>query len=141
MEKITNIKQKLLENKLFILLDNVKQDNLDYIAAYISKKPCAVIFLARNSDDKTSIKFLFQLRQICSLFNSLLFVLERADFSKITDCDGIVLDKNSITLKQAKTILDNDKIFCYLAKNSDNIDTEEGFDLIIDENKIIKEGT
>ncbi len=121
MMKLTNIKNLILKNKNVLIIEDFEKNTLDFVAKNISKKPYIVVYLP-NDNDKTSLQNAINLRQICSLYDSLLFVKNRADIAKLAFADGILLDKSSIEKEKIKKILDEDLIFGYIFHNVSEFD-------------------
>lgn len=73
-----------------------------------------VDIICLSNKDFTSKSFLelaFRTRELCSLYEALLFIEEKIDIAFLCCADGIVLSKNSIDINQAKKILDENFMF------------------------------
>ena len=127
-KKIKKIRLKKTKNYIFETTKN--QDILD-ICASKSKENCSIIFLKLENTDKINLEISQKLRQLCSIYNSILIIETRFDFVKILEADGSLLDHNSIPLKTIKKFLDDEHYFIY-KKTKDEIGILDDFDLIIE---------
>ncbi|MBQ2983313.1 MAG: thiamine phosphate synthase [Candidatus Gastranaerophilales bacterium] len=131
MMKVTNIKNLILKDKNILIIDKFCDNTLDFVAKNISSNQYIVVF-SPNENDKISLQNSINLRQICSLYDSLLFVKNRADIAKLACADGILLDNSSIELEKIKKILDDDMIFGYIFQEASEFDLSlvEKFNLV-----------
>lgn len=116
----TDIKKIILKNKKeYFFFD---KNNID-IAGNALAKGVKIIIFKPIFNDKTNIEIAQKLRQLCSIYESLLIIHKRVDIAEITDADGIYLNKNDLTIEQAKKILHSDKFFMtnYKSSSSDMI--------------------
>lgn len=110
----SNLKEILLKDKYQALyIDNNSENILDKIALALNNNIKIIHFYINELSDSKNLELGFKIRQLCSIYDSLLIVNSRADIAKIINADGICLTKNDINIKYAKNILDKDKIFCY----------------------------
>ncbi len=140
--KITNLKTILLKTKkrcmyLDLSLFDTTDESLDYLSAQIKDGNCIVVFKVNNISSKLALEFSFKIRQLTSLFSSLFLVEDRFDICKLSNADGVVLLNNSIDVKFAKKILDDDKLFAYFLSDEEQIDFLN-YDFLILENKNLK---
>lgn len=110
-----NIKKELLKDKSkAILIDSgliySSDFILDKVANELKKGIRIVQFYIKNFSDKENIETAFRLRQLCSIFNSLLIINSRIDIAQLIKADGICLFDNDISIKHAKQILHEDLI-------------------------------
>ena len=136
-DKITNIKQLLLKNISRCLQFNFnKNENesklLDEIAKKLKENEKMILLVQNYDSDSKFIDFIKKANQLCEMFNALLFIEKRADLCKICDTSGIILNKNSMNLKNAKEIIDKDKLFGL--KIDDDFNQIEEFDFILVDN-------
>ena len=124
----SNLKEILLKDKNKALyIDNKTENTLDSIAQALKNNIKIIHFFIKNLSDKKNIELAFKIRQLCSIYDSLFIINSRADIAKITNADGICLNKNDINIEYAKDILGNDKIFCYF---DDDTSYNNDFDYI-----------
>ena len=110
----SNLKEILLKDKNKALyIDNKTENTLDDIAQALKNNIKIIHFFIKNLSDKENLELAFKIRQLCSIYDSLFIINSRVDIAKITNADGVCLNKNDIDVKYAKDILGNDKIFCY----------------------------
>lgn len=109
---VTDIKKMIFidkEDYLEIALDkNFNDSYLDLAGKYLKQGFKIVHIVNINLSDNEFLYLAQKLRQLCSFFNSLLFVSNRADVVKIVEADGIVLDKNAIPYEKIKKVLSSD---------------------------------
>lgn len=127
-KKIKKIRLKKTKNYIFETTKN--QDILDICASKL-KKDSSIVFLKLENTDKINLEISQKLRQLCSIYESILIIETRFDFVKILEADGILLDRNSIPLKTIKKFLDDEYYFIY-KKAKDEIGILDDFDLIIE---------
>ena len=124
----SNLKEILLKDKnLALYIDNKTENTLDDIAQALKNNIKIIHFFIKNLSDKENLELAFKIRQLCSIYDSLFIINSRADIAKITNADGICLNKNDIDVKYAKDILGSDKIFCYF---DDDTSYNNDFDYI-----------
>ena len=127
-KKIKKIRLSKIKNYIFETTKN--KDILDICASKL-KVNCSIIFLKLENTDKTNLEISQKLRQLCSIYESILIIKHRFDFVKIVEADGILLDHNSIPLKTIKKFLDIEHYFIY-KKTKDETEILDDFDLIIE---------
>lgn len=117
MKNKINIKQYLLKNidKYLIveLYDNKSQEILDKIAFELKNGFKLVELRQNNCSSADFIKQVFKIRQLCSLYDSMLTINDRIDIAQITESDGIALNCNSINIEYAKKLFHNDPLIGY----------------------------
>ena len=124
----SNLKEILLKDKNQALyIDNKTENTLDSIAQALKNNIKIIHFFIKNLSDKENLELAFKIRQLCSIYDSLFIINSRVDIAKITNADGICLNKNDIDVKYAKDILGSDKIFCYF---DDDTSYNNDFDYI-----------
>ena len=124
----SNLKEILLKDKNQALyIDNKTENTLDDIAQALKNNIKIIHFFIKNLSDKENLELAFKIRQLCSIYDSLFIINSRVDIAKITNADGICLNKNDIDVKYAKDILGSDKIFCYF---DDDTSYNNDFDYI-----------
>lgn len=124
----SNLKEILLKDKnIALYIDNKTENTLDSIAQALKNNIKIIHFFIKNLSDKKNIELAFKIRQLCSIYDSLFIINSRVDIAKITNADGICLNKNDIDVKYAKDILGSDKIFCYF---DDDTSYNNDFDYI-----------
>lgn len=118
--KIFEIKIRDKSASFFIQATENESENeiLNTIAKKISNDKAIIILSGKNISDKKIVKLAQKVRYLCSEFDSTLLIHNRADIAFISEADGIYLDKEGITLKQAQTILGENTI---IIEESDNI--------------------
>ena len=135
-----NIKKALLNNKKEILNISIysnEQVLLDYIASKINKIKI-IQFYIKDLSDMQNLKLASKIQQLCSFYDALFIINSRVDLALILNCDGVFLNKNDLTIDQAKKIMHNeDKIIAtsYISNDSDYV--INNYEL---ENKIFKIG-
>ena len=85
-----------------------------------------------------NLKLASKIQQLCSFYDALFIINSRVDLALILNCDGVFLNKNDLTIDQAKKIMHNeDKIIAtsYISNDSDYV--INNYEL---ENKIFKIG-
>ena len=116
--KITNVKKLLLKDINFALrisIENYQNEQvlLDKVAKELNNGT-KLIHLSppKNNNVKNFISVAKKIRQLCSMFSTLLIVESRSDLAKIIDSDGIYLTQNDAQLADIQKIIDHEKIFC-----------------------------
>ncbi len=104
---------------------------LDKAAQYAKTTNVIVVFDTYLLDSMLLVELASKLRQICSLYNSLLFINDRLDIFKIVDADGLVLNNRSYDLKQVKKFVSDEKYIAYLVSENEDIKNINDFDFII----------
>jgi len=118
MEKIdkkTNLKQMLLRDKNIYLItssDNFESESdfIDKIALILKSGVKLVQYREKNRSAKEIIETGRKIRELCSIYDALFIVNDRIDVAKILDADGVHLGQDDIDIKEARKILDSDKI-------------------------------
>lgn len=110
-----NIKQQLLKNIDSYYVFNTyecSQRALDTIASYLKKEN--VIIHLKNLCTKTNVflDFAQKVRQLSSIYNSLLIIEDRADIANIVEADGIYINSDCINYNNAIKLMTNDKLIC-----------------------------
>lgn len=124
-----NIKEVLLKNKnnaLFIESKCLNEDLiLNYIAKALSDGKKIIQYYFKSLSDSKNIELGFKIRQLCSIYDSLLIVNSRLDIAQIINADGLCLFDGDISISQAKKILHNDIIFAKNINKKDDIIKED----------------
>lgn len=130
-----DIKNLLLKRKNKIVFYSVENDSdINQIAKILNCRIDVLIVDYKNLADNKILKFLNGIRQLCSIFETLFLIKNRADLARLSDADGIFCDKNSYSLANIRKILNNDKIFgLYYDENieEDVLKTICEFDFIV----------
>jgi len=100
-------------------IDSNSDKILDFIASKLDSG-ANFIQLKQNTNTSDFFKISHKIRQLTSIYNSILIIQDRIDIAKLIEADGVFLDKNSIDINHAKMILDNNMIFG--SDNSDEAD-------------------
>ena len=121
----TNIKSIILKNKnLHLLVSsswyNSENEFIDNVALML-KNGVKLIQYKDNKSSKDILRIGQKLRQLCSIYEALFIIYDRIDLAKILEADGVHFDCESIKLKEAKKILDNDFIIGITAYNTNDI--------------------
>lgn len=133
-----NINQLILSNKngYYIINPSEYKDTDSFLdeAACSLEKGFQIIQL--NTNDccaKTLIERGKRLRELCSLYNSLLIVKERIDIAQILSADGIHLEQDSMDIQQAKEIAGENIIIGISVQNQNQAEKAEkdGADYLI----------
>lgn len=136
-EKYKNI---IFKNKKFcIIIDNygTKNDDdfLDSIADILSQNECIISFVKNNITDKKYIDLSRKIKILCNEFNSLFIINSRADIAFITESSGILLNRDDISVNDAKEILGEN---CFTGILTDKLTGDdianENIDFILCEN-------
>ena len=110
-----NIKKALLKDKnkaTSLYCAKFYQNTiLDAAAKVLSNGEKIIQFYEKTASDKENIDTAHKLRQLCSMYNALFIINSRPDIAQIVNADGICLFDGDMTIKQAKEILHDDKIF------------------------------
>lgn len=141
-EKITNIKSVLLKNiDICSVFNLAKKQNLNLTLDKIAKKlnDNTKMIALNNIDlnDKDLLEISKKTMQLCAFYESFCLIFKRCDIAKLADLTGVILSNDDISHKDALKILENDKIFGYLTKNSDEINDQ--FDFLLTKNNISNE--
>lgn len=65
-----------------------------------------IILLNNNfNNDKIFLDTAIKIKQLCAMFDALLLIQNRADIAFLAEADGLYLDKNSLSIHQAKEIV------------------------------------
>ena len=127
IDKKTNIKKILIKsiNECYCVVLNKNFEQLDNIAKVLES---GVKMIQAEFGDISAREFIIKARkihQLCSIYNALFIVKNRADIAKILDSDGICLEDNELEIHQAKEILDCDKFFSRRIQNPQKFDLKE----------------
>jgi len=135
--------------KKIILDKNIQIDYIDLIAKLLDNKADIIEIDNLNFNDCDLIEVSIKARQLCSIYNSLLIIKNRADIVKIAEADGILTDEFSIELAKIKKISDDNILFGFmgkpknydydfiLANENEKYDNIATYEKISDENNII----
>ncbi len=89
------------DGKEFLNTDN----GLNKVASILNSG-ADIILLNNNFDnDKTFLDTAIKVKQLCAMFDALLIIQNRADITFLSEADGLYLDKNSLSIHQAKEIV------------------------------------
>ena len=123
-EKINKILLKIKKEYVVINQFNPRDENtiLDKLAKKIISENCMVEFNPTNLTDKNAVKLGKKLKQLCAEFNSLLIIKDRIDIALAINSNGVILDRNSIDISDAKNILGEHFIIGYSITESENIE-------------------
>lgn len=126
----TNIKKALFINRkkyVEIKFDlSFDIDWLDVCAEFLKKEFDIIQITNINCTDRFLIEFLMKLRQLCSIYNSLLIVKSRCDMVQLSNADGVIIDKNDIDISDCKKILNENCLIGSIA-----YDNSSDFDFIL----------
>lgn len=139
MEKLTDIKSAQLmlikSVKSFYFDSFVSEDEfLDNVATNIKDKKSIVVFETNNISSSILVDIGLKLRQICSIYDSLLFINDRLDIFKITDADGIILNSNSCNLSYIQKFIPKDKFTACLINSKEYTFNLDDYDLVLSDN-------
>lgn len=130
-----DIKNLLLKRKNKMVFYSIESDSdVNQIAKILNCRIDVLIVDYKNFSDIKILKLLNGIRQLCSIFETLFLIKNRADLAKLTDADGIFCDKDSYSLTNIRKILNNGKIFgLYYDENVDEsvLKTICEFDFIV----------
>ncbi len=135
MEKRLNLKNILLnskENIVFVKFDCDMDNFLDSCASIIIDNKKIICFLENNKTDRENILCLKKLKQITTMFDTILIVKSRFDYLKLCLLDGILLDYNSASLSDIKKWTDKKTLFGFAS------DEFMDYKKIFDDNKNIE---
>ena len=135
-----NIKKIILTKISNIIeIKNIKESDfnlkLDKLASIIQNNPSIIHFYPIN-DEKVNIDFALKLRQLTSLFNSYLIIVNRLDIVKIVDADGVLFNNNGYNYKYFDKFFHNDKFIAYDFKNTNNDLDIKNFDYVINSSAV-----
>ncbi len=110
---------------------------LNKVAAVLAKD---IDVLELKSKELTSAEFLTvakKLRELTANLDALMIIYDRIDIAKLSEADGIILDKNSVDIKSARTLIEDDMILGYCCNNQSEAEIAEtdGADYIIAKEK------
>lgn len=115
------------------LISQTDDEFLDNIAKILQTNVDLIQF---NQGENTTQEYLYlgkKIRELCSIFNTLFIIKNRIDIAKITNADGIILEKNEIPPQYAREILQEHAIIGFLSKEK-NFTFENNYDFIIYKN-------
>ena len=120
-----NIKEILLKNKSKAIdiskIDEFSQDKiLNKVALALNNGIKIVHFYIKNATDKQNIETAQKIRQLCSIYDSLLIINSRVDIAQVVEADGVCLSSQDVTINQAQKIIHDDKIFCSYISSFEN---------------------
>ncbi|MBR5304182.1 MAG: thiamine phosphate synthase [Candidatus Gastranaerophilales bacterium] len=120
-----NIKDAQLKNKnkaIWIDSQNFCQDLILNTAGEVLNNGIKIIqYNFKTAPDKQNIEVGIKLRQLCSIFEALLFINSRADIAQIIEADGLCLFDDDMSLNQARKIFHNDIILAKYIETQENI--------------------
>lgn len=121
-EKLNKILLKT--KKEYITIDNLKTENENSVLNTLAEKLfCENCIVEFNTDTLTTNEAIIlgkKLKQLCAEFDSLLIIKDRADIAFAINANGIILDKNSIDIHNAKHILGENIIIGYSINSLEN---------------------
>lgn len=121
-EKLNKILLKT--KKEYITIDNLKTENENSVLNTLAEKLfCGNCIVEFNTDALTTNEAIIlgkKLKQLCAEFDSLLIIKDRADIAFAINANGIILDKNSIDIHNAKHILGENTIIGYSINSLEN---------------------
>ncbi len=103
-------KLRLKDKKLYLTVnsDTFGSDEafLDAVAASLEAGVEILQLSEKNSSAQRIINLGKRIRELCSIYDVLFIVGERADIAKIVDADGVHLSQDDIGIESARDILD-----------------------------------
>ncbi len=125
-------KFRLLNRKKYTIVSsenyNSENDFLDSIASELEQGSQIIQLCEKNFNDKKTIELGKKIRELCSIYDALFIIWQRADLVQILHADGIHLDKNGISITDARELLGENIII------GKTIDTKEEIDNAIKNN-------
>ena len=96
----------------YVKLADFSDENilLDTIAANLLTQACILFVDGFGIKDNYFVEITNKIRQLCSQFFATLIIKQRADIVLLSEADGILLDKNSITAHEALSLLGENTI-------------------------------
>ena len=112
---------------------NSENDLLNKVAEKLNNGADILEFRGNNLSSSKFLSVALKLRELTALFNSLLIIYDRIDIAKLVKADGILLDKNSIDIFQAKKLIENDYLTGFYCDNKEDAlyAQEQHYDFIV----------
>ena len=94
--------------------DFKSEDELLNRSAEIMNSGADIIeFSGKTLSDQEFLRTAKKLRDLSGVFNALLVISDRIDIAKLSNADGVVLDKNSITIFDGKKLTEGHILLGY----------------------------
>jgi thiamine-phosphate diphosphorylase len=129
-------RQKLLSRvQLYVIADRKicgKKDIQQVVAEAIDGGAQMIQFRDKESDDHDFLKLARTLRNLCLNVNVPFIINDRVMIAKEIDADGVHVGEEDLSVKEARNILDSDKIIGKTARNFEQAKAaeDEGADYI-----------
>ena len=91
---------------------------LDRTASVICNDTDMLQFNQDNISTKDYIALGKKLRELCSIYDVIFVVKNRADVAKIVEADGVILEEDEISYNDVKAYLDENAIIGLLTQNN-----------------------
>ena len=129
----TDIKKAIFLNKTNILEVILNRNNhsfvLDKIAKHLDNGAKIIILTNQDISDFDFLEIAIKTRQLCSIFEALLVISNRADITKLANADGVLSDNSSIPKDKLSKILPDEALF-------GSREPVEGFDFYVSDKNI-----
>lgn len=114
-------KLRLLNKTNYLIADlnnfNSAEEFLNEIAARLNNGVQIVQLVTTNITPKEIIDCGKRVRELCSIYEALLIIEGRVDIAQILHADGIHLNKNDISVTEAKYLTEGGLIIGFSAEN------------------------
>lgn len=136
-------KLRLKDRKKYLIVnpDNSDNDFLDYVANQLACGTDIIELKCVIATPQKILEYGKTIRELCSIYNALFLIHDRADIAQLLEADGIVTDKNGIPSEKLRELTGSIKIIGYNIKSKDEeIPRLSDIDFIIsDDIKTIEE--
>lgn len=126
-DKITDIKKLLLSKiqECYCITLNANEDILDEVAKNLENGIKLIQVEMGNIKTKEFIEISRKVHQLCSIYDALFIIKNRADLCHILQADGICLDDDELEVSQAIDIIGKEKLITRQINNPQNFNLEE----------------
>ena len=128
---------RLQDKKLYVIVDVddffSEDDFLDSIAVLLSEGVEILQIKSEKYCASEMIRLGKKVRELCSIYNALFILRERADIAKAVDADGVHLSKRDIDICLAREILGKTSIIGFSVEDSETTGffKQEGVDYLL----------
>ncbi len=132
---INKLRLKDRKKYLIVSLKNANDDFLDFVAAQLNSGVDIIEVKGDDLNAKTVIEQVKIIRELCSIYNSLLIIYDRIDIALAVEADGVVINSNGIPIEKTRELIGHNMILGFYDEPAENFELPCHVDYIISDNK------
>ena len=128
---INKLRLKDRKKYLTVSLKNANDNLLDFIASQLNFGVDIIEINGDNLNAKTVMEQVKIIRELCSIYNALLIIYDRADIALAVEADGVVINSNGIPVDKTRELIGHNMILGFYAENGNNFELPCHIDYVI----------